>query len=764
MGTFLKNITHPKSQSLFFKVLSFFLLLCLLLTILFSVFSATILYSELEERLYDSDINLMSLTDTTAGILMGNVETSIRTVSQNATIISTVIAPNLGRTQRNYEVVHYLNTAADTAAIISRILLFVNYDRTVFTSEGVATTLDACLDKSIIMQHLDRQKSPNDWKNPEGLISLQIYDEKLYCCLDFPLDGNYCNGTLFFEIDQREFYNELNSQTEYDVFIFNEDNRPLFNYPAGSLGDGVSPQILAGMRASGSGTLPRNTLQDQTLIYYYCAPGGWLYIYPVPLQIFSSVLGGIIKILLPMVLLSLLLSAALSSYLSHAIYQPIRHLTELVGNGQRKWVPSKETLNELEFLGVAYQDAVRSNDLLTGIVTRSTDALMERMLRSIMLGREYEPQYVRENLQVLNTPFVESGAYLAIVLSITQQDGSQLTTLQTDLYKASIDNLIESVVRDSCAHMAVTIEAGHIAMAMCFNEHSPGELITQTVSAALSAVRQEGEHLPCVILSGAGKTYRSIYDLKYSYREAIERIHYQSYMRSGSLVQAQYAADASQTDYAERARQLAQELCGIQPDSALLCSRVLAEFFDGNPDLTTLQQRLTLLTDIIYEYTGGDQMDGASDLEPKEDALRRMRQMTTQMQLREWADTLCSAAADFFSVCNSRKKYRYVVRAKEYIEEHVCEPTLSLNDVASSLNITPTYLSRLFKEYQQRNFIDYVNELRIRRAAMYISTTDLSISEIGFKCGFSSAQSFTRVFKKYKQVPPGRYREGLAKP
>ena len=52
MSAFFRNILHPKSQSLFIKILSFFLMMCLLLTGLFSVFSATILYSELEERLY----------------------------------------------------------------------------------------------------------------------------------------------------------------------------------------------------------------------------------------------------------------------------------------------------------------------------------------------------------------------------------------------------------------------------------------------------------------------------------------------------------------------------------------------------------------------------------------------------------------------------------------------------------------------------------------------------------------------------------------
>ena len=759
MSAFFRNILHPKSQSLFIKILSFFLMMCLLLTGLFSVFSATILYSELEERLYHSNINLMSLTDTTADVLMGNVEASICAASQNSTIISAVIAPDMSRTQRNYEVVHYLNTTAENLTIISRILLYVSYDKTVFTSEGAVTTLDACLDAGIIRRHLEQQKKPVNWSNPGGSVSLHIYEGKLYCCLDFPLEGSYCNGTLFFEINQRVLYDELNCQTEHDVFIYNEENRALFARPMEGLGALLTPEVLQNMRENGSGTLPRE-MKAQSIVYYYAAPGSWLYVYPVPLEILSGVLGGLIKIILPMFLLSLLLSAALSSYLSHAIYQPIRHLTALVSKGKRKWVPSERTLSELEFLGVAYQDAVKSNDLLTGIVERSADAMMEKMLCAIMLGREYEPKEVKENLQVLNTPFTETGVYLVMAMYITQQDGAQLTMLQTDLYKASVDNLIQSIVREQCAHMAVTIDAGYIAMVICFDEKTPAEEIAQTASSAMTAVRQEGTHLPCNILCGAGKTYRSIYDLKYSYREALEKIHYQSYTRVAAPVEENYTDEASQTDYAERARQLSEELCGVQPDSAMLSVRVLDEFFAGNPTLDVMRGRLMILADMLYEYTG-DQMDGASDLEPKEEALRRMRQITSVPQLREWADGLCTAAADFFSVCNSRKKYRYVLRAKEYIEEHMSEPTLSLNDVAASLNITPTYLSRLFKEYQQRNFIDYVNEMRIRRAMMYLSTTDLSISEIGFKCGFSSAQNFTRVFKKYKQVPPGQYRSSL---
>ena len=745
-----------KNLSVFFKILAFFLVICVLLTGLFSLFSARTLYHELEAQLYGSTLNLMALTDMTADILLDNLRASIRTASQNATIISAVIAPDITRSQRNYDVVHYLHATAESSALVSRILLYVDYDQTVFSSDGLATPLSSSLGTEAVGDHLARSGTDTVPFPPDGAVSFRLYRGRLYCCLDFPLEGRYRNGTLFYEVDQGTLYHELNSQTEYDVYIYNEENSPVFpakDNPFASL----AGADFAAMRTAGRGTLSRPGPLGGKLVYYYAAPGGWLYLYPVPVQLFSSILAGVVRLLLPMCLASLLLSILLSSYLSHAIYRPIRRLTALVSEGIARPDAPNGTLNELEFLGLAWQDAVRTNQLLQGVVSRSGDVVMGKLLRQVMLGREVEPGDVRQTIQALGMPFLEEGDWLALAVDITSKDGTMVTLLQTDLYKASLDTVMGGIAGDVCGHLAVSMEPGRIAMALCFTpQNSPR--IAGIAGAMATAIRTESEQLPCGFVIGVGKVYHSLYDLQYSYRDAVSQLNYQHYTNRTLPPEQSSQAAALETDYAERAGQLAQALFALSPGSADLTRRVLDEFFAGDPTPALLQGRLETLVSALYGLIEDDRAASADGLDTREDALRRLGTLATAEAQRQWAEQLCASVAEYFSACNSRKKYRVVQRAREYVEEHFTDPNLSLNDAAHSLGITPTYLSRLFSEYQQHSFIETVSELRVRRAVLLLTTTDLPVSEIGFKCGFSSAQNFSRVFRKYQSVSPSQYR------
>ena len=54
--------------------------------------------------------------------------------------------------------------------------------------------------------------------------------------------------------------------------------------------------------------------------------------------------------------------------------------------------------------------------------------------------------------------------------------------------------------------------------------------------------------------------------------------------------------------------------------------------------------------------------------------------------------------------------------------------------------------------------IDYVTDLRIRRAQQMLSETDLSISEIVDQIGYYSISSFIKRFRQYTGMTPGEFR------
>ena len=88
---------------------------------------------------------------------------------------------------------------------------------------------------------------------------------------------------------------------------------------------------------------------------------------------------------------------------------------------------------------------------------------------------------------------------------------------------------------------------------------------------------------------------------------------------------------------------------------------------------------------------------------------------------------------------------------------------ISLNDVAEWINLSPAYVSRIFKEETGETFVEYISRERITRAKQLLQSTNLSIKDVGFKCGFNNMQTFIRTFKRIENCTPSQYATGITK-
>jgi two-component system response regulator YesN len=109
-----------------------------------------------------------------------------------------------------------------------------------------------------------------------------------------------------------------------------------------------------------------------------------------------------------------------------------------------------------------------------------------------------------------------------------------------------------------------------------------------------------------------------------------------------------------------------------------------------------------------------------------------------------------------YNLLVTSKSNNLIDHAKEFILEHI-DTKLTLNSVANYLNITPSYLSYLFKKECNRNFVDYTNQLKIDKACKLLNEKQHLIYEIAYMLGFDNAYYFSKIFKKYKGITPKEY-------
>lgn len=105
-----------------------------------------------------------------------------------------------------------------------------------------------------------------------------------------------------------------------------------------------------------------------------------------------------------------------------------------------------------------------------------------------------------------------------------------------------------------------------------------------------------------------------------------------------------------------------------------------------------------------------------------------------------------------------RRDYRKIMQLKkvlDYMEANYSSP-VTLEQLSASVNMSPKYFCRFFYQMTHRTPIDYLNYQRIEHASYQLATTDASVTEVAYNCGFNDLSYFIKTYKKYKGITPGK--------
>lgn len=107
----------------------------------------------------------------------------------------------------------------------------------------------------------------------------------------------------------------------------------------------------------------------------------------------------------------------------------------------------------------------------------------------------------------------------------------------------------------------------------------------------------------------------------------------------------------------------------------------------------------------------------------------------------------------------SQKKYSEMIEAaKLFIQASFNQSDLTLNRVAAHVDMSPNYFSSLFTQEIGVTFIEYLTEIRMKKAKEYLRCTHKKIIEIGYLVGYLDSHYFSFIFKKTQNCTPSDYR------
>ncbi|MDF2942349.1 MAG: transcriptional regulator, AraC family [Herbinix sp.] len=118
------------------------------------------------------------------------------------------------------------------------------------------------------------------------------------------------------------------------------------------------------------------------------------------------------------------------------------------------------------------------------------------------------------------------------------------------------------------------------------------------------------------------------------------------------------------------------------------------------------------------------------------------------------------AIEEIFPRTNSSKQMEYstvFLTVCNYINNHFNE-NITLEQVADLAGFSKYHFSRIFKQYSDVSFYQYLNKTRIMHATSLLRNPAISINTVSQQCGFTSMSAFIRMFKIQKGCTPSEYK------
>jgi len=132
-------------------------------------------------------------------------------------------------------------------------------------------------------------------------------------------------------------------------------------------------------------------------------------------------------------------------------------------------------------------------------------------------------------------------------------------------------------------------------------------------------------------------------------------------------------------------------------------------------------------------------------------------------QMRDAVKRVFTSALAYRDSQVNNDRAQIIRQAKDYIEGHYTDASLSLNQVAGQVNFSPSHFSAVFSHETGQSFKDFLTGIRISQAKKLLRMTGLKVSEIAFQCGYNDAHYFSMIFRKNTGLTPQQFREGARK-
>ena len=167
--------------------------------------------------------------------------------------------------------------------------------------------------------------------------------------------------------------------------------------------------------------------------------------------------------------------------------------------------------------------------------------------------------------------------------------------------------------------------------------------------------------------------------------------------------------------------------------------------------ISQLAAKLNSLAEVVKNYT--ETLPGNLPLPP---LLRKSLALSIDNTI-DYAQAMCNLIEE--DLIHEEKEHVLLIKCKidEYIRENY-RNKISQTAICKHIGVSSSILCKFFQKYYGCTFTSYLNRYKVEQAKQKLKTSNESITDIAYECGFDSLNWFNAKFKENIGMTPGEYR------
>lgn len=129
-----------------------------------------------------------------------------------------------------------------------------------------------------------------------------------------------------------------------------------------------------------------------------------------------------------------------------------------------------------------------------------------------------------------------------------------------------------------------------------------------------------------------------------------------------------------------------------------------------------------------------------------------------ESQTEDYLKNVLETTIDLRETVSNQRYSRLLKEAGNYINQNYGNDEISLNTVAASVNLSPNHFSTIFRQEMGKTFIEFLTDVRMRKAKELLRSSSMKTTEIAYAVGYKDSHYFSYLFKKTQKCTPREFR------